>query len=308
MKTINKAHLYSVYFAPRGRERLLALGEEFSHRHLTYSDKLIGIVGDAGSGKSLIIKGMFPGLSLSNDDDTIDPAKIMQVRNDLDYNFRTSTYHLDMRFQMAFTQMYEIIDFVKGALNNGRRVIIEHFDLLYPALKINADIIIGIGEEIIVTRPNLFGPLPKDIYNVVFTSVQNRKMAHTAEDLTTLVLMKDYKIPFKLTNGDVRGGFVLSFNSLPEIDLDELEEKVNILIEQGLDVCYYNEDHIKIGDEVIHCTGPRIHVRNTSDVVNFKLLKEIKYDYQNDIYALVGIVGEREHEAEDLNKIMREAL
>ena len=57
----------SQYYAPRGRERLMFLGEQIAQKHLHYSDSLIGIVGDAGSGKSSLINGMFPGLELSND-------------------------------------------------------------------------------------------------------------------------------------------------------------------------------------------------------------------------------------------------
>ncbi|MEA4948993.1 MAG: alanine-tRNA synthetase second additional domain-containing protein, partial [Petrimonas sp.] len=102
----------SQYFAPRGKERLMFLGEQISHRHLNYSDRLIGIVGDAGAGKSSLIKGMFPGLQLSNDDDIVNPRKIMQVRNSLLEVEDATTFHIDVRFQMAFTQMYEIVDYV----------------------------------------------------------------------------------------------------------------------------------------------------------------------------------------------------
>ena len=141
-RTLNDSLIYSLYFAPRGRERILALGEQISLRHLSYHDKLIGIVGDAGSGKSLIVKGMFPGMTLSNDDDGLDPRKMMMMRDLQDYQYENTSYHIDLRFQMAFAQMYQIVDFVRGALKNGRRVIVEHFDLLYPYLKINADILI----------------------------------------------------------------------------------------------------------------------------------------------------------------------
>ncbi|WP_434779641.1 hypothetical protein [Neisseria sp. Ec49-e6-T10] len=312
MDTVDQNHIYSVYFAPRGRERLLLLGEQLAHLHLSYRDRLIGIIGDAGSGKSLIVKGVFPGVSLSNDDDGISAEKIMRVRNSgLDHDFRTATYHIDMRFQMAFTQVYEIVDFVKGALANGRRVIVEHFDLLYPALKINADMIIGIGEEIIVTRPNMFGPLPKDIYNVVIPSLQKRKMAHSAEDLTAYVLQKDYQIPFnelKVLNSDVRGGFVLNFPEALNIDLQELENKVKNLMSQDLDISYYDENHIQIGySEIIPCTGPRIHVHNTSDIINFRLLKEFKFDKHSGRYALVGVAGNKNNaDSEDFNQINKE--
>lgn len=308
MKDLNRAHLYSIYFAPRGRERLLNIGEQLGQIHLSYRDKLIGIVGDAGSGKSLIIKGMFPGLSLTNDDDQINSFEIMQVRNDLDADYSKTTYHLDMRFQMAFTQMFEIVDFVKGALAKGRRVIIEHFDLLYPALNIKADIIFGIGAEILVTRPNMFGPLPKDVYDIVFKSLRNRKMAHTAEDLTTLVLMNDYKIKFKLLNSDVRKGFVLNFKDKPDILIEDIEQKVKQLIEKDLDVFYYNEDHIKIGEHILSCSGPRIHLRTTGDIEDFHLVKEYKFDVETNMYCLIGIINSVDFDEKDLNKIRSEAL
>ncbi len=311
MQNLRQSLVYAVYFAPRGRERLLALGEELSQRHLSFNDKLVGIVGDAGSGKSLIIRGMFPGLTLSNDDDGIDTHKIMQVRRelDLDTSFRNSTYHLDMRFQMAFTQMFEIVDFVKGALDRGRRVIIEHFDLLYPFLHINADIMLGIGEEIIVTRPTIFGPLPKDLYNIVFNSLKKRRMTHTAEDLTMLVLKRHYDLPGQVVHGEVRGGFVFRCNLQPDIDIYEVEEKVKGLIDIDLDVSYYDENHILLGEnEIIPCTGPRIHVRSTGEIENFNLIKDWRYDQRAEAYCLVGMVGESEFEQDDLNRIKGEQL
>ena len=308
MDAITVQHIYSVYFAPRGRERLMSLGEQLAHLHLSYKDRLIAIIGDSGSGKSLIIKGLFPGVALSNDDDLIAMDKVMQVRpQDLDHDFKVATYHIDVRFQMAFTQMYEIVDFVKGALEHGRRVIVEHFDLLYPSLGINADILIGIGEEIVVTRPTLFGPLPKDIYNVVIPSLQKRKMAHTAEDLTAYVLQEMSEIPFrsfKNINSDVRGGFVLNFPLKLEVDLRQVESRVKELIAQELDIGYYDENHIQIGDSIIiPCTGPRIHVRNTSEIEHFRLLQEFKYDKSTGRYALVGDITNRVLDSEDFNVI-----
>ena len=276
-------------------------------RHLTHEDRLIGVVGDAGSGKSLIVKGMFPGLTLSNDDDGLDPRKMMMMRDTFDFEYTSVAYHIDMRFQMAFAQVHQIVDFVKGALSKGRRVIVEHFDLLYPLLNINADIMIGVGEEVMVTRPDLFGPLPKDIYDIVYSSLKKRKMAHTAEDLTTLVLMKDYDIAFQVLNSDVRSGFVLNFEQKPNIDLPILEEKVQELIDQHLDVSYYDENHIKVGEDIImKCTGPRMHVRNTSEIKNFHLVKELPFDRQLELYSLVGIVDRSHFDVENLNSIARE--
>ena len=208
----------SQYYAPRGRERLMFLGEQIAHKHLHYSDSLIGIVGDAGSGKSSLINGMFPGLELSNDDDIINPRKIMQVRELMQDVPDAGTYHLDMRFQMAFTQMYEIVDFVKKVLKNKRRIVIEHFNLLYEALGMNADIIVGIGEEIIVTRPTIFGPIPQSIYEIVHQSLTYRKMAHTAEEAVVQVLESEFGISTDdFFSSDMRNGFVLKFSKEPKL-------------------------------------------------------------------------------------------
>lgn len=307
MKLIRQAMIYSLYFAPRGRDRLLAMGEQLGLGHLSYEDRLIGIVGDSGSGKSLIIRGMFPGLELVNDDKAFNPSRLMQIRDALDNDFNCSTYHLDMRFQLAFTQMHEIADFVNTAVRRDRRVIVEHFDLLYPYLDCNADILIGIGEEIIVTRPSIFGPLPKDIYSIVFDSLKYRRMAHTAEDITALVLKKDYLVPYKFWNSDVRGGFVLHFAEKPDIDLEELEQKVQSIIDAKIPVSYLDDNHILVGEEKLSCTGSRIHINNTSEIENFHLIKEFRFDYQNDMYALAGMVGFREWDPVDLNRVTREA-
>ena len=43
--------LYSVYFAPRGYVRMTQMGMQIAQRHLHTFDRLIGIIGDAGSGR-----------------------------------------------------------------------------------------------------------------------------------------------------------------------------------------------------------------------------------------------------------------
>ena len=304
---IHTAAFYSVYFAPRGRERLLFLGEEISQRHLSFEDRLIGIIGDAGSGKSSLIKGMFPGLELVNDDEGLNPHKVMQMQMQIQNHFEglkeTSTFHLDMRFQTAFTQMHEIVTFVRNAIENGRRVIIEHFDILYPALKINAEIMIGIGEEILVTRPGVFGPLPKDISDLVHTSLKYRKMVHTAEDIATMILEREYNINHSWRNSDVRRGFVLVFDEKPDIDLAKLEARIRELIDMHLDVAYYDEDHIQIGDfEPVKCNGPRIHLKNTNEIEYFRLLNSYTYDRLNNTYSLVGLISSENQGDDDLNR------
>ncbi|MDR0512898.1 MAG: alanine-tRNA synthetase second additional domain-containing protein [Treponema sp.] len=300
---IHAVAFYSVYFAPRGRERLLFLGEQISQRHLTFSDRLIGVIGDAGSGKSSLIKGMFPGLELVNDDDRFDSHRVMHIMDYEDSMNETTTFHLDMRFQVAFTQMHEIVRFVKDALENDRRVIIEHFDLLYPALKMNAQIMIGIGEEIIVTRPGMFGPLPKDIYDIVHRSLKYRKMVHTAEDITAMLLTRKYNMTNRWQHSDVKRGFVLIFNEKPDLDIGELEADVKEIIDRHIDVAYFDDRHIKLGDfPPFGCSGPRIHLNNTKEIEDFRFSKDLTYDRLNGTYALVGLLGKDSRDIDNLNK------
>lgn len=70
-------------------------------------------------------------------------------------------------------------------------VIVEHFELIFPFLKRNADLLVGIGEEIIITRPNMFGPLPENIAKIVHKSVVYRKAAHTLEDCVCISWERD---------------------------------------------------------------------------------------------------------------------
>jgi tRNA A37 threonylcarbamoyladenosine biosynthesis protein TsaE len=296
---------YAVYFAPRGKQRLFNLGHQIAQRHLSPMDRLIGFIGDAGAGKSLLIKGMFPGLELSNDDDGVNVRPLPLLRN-MDRGFFSShTYHVDIRFESAFTQMYELADAIKQAVEQDKRVIVEHFDLIHPFLGMNAEILLGIGEEVIVTRPNIFGPLPRDIADIVFKSIKYRKMVHTAEDLTCKVLEEQFGMGHSQMHGDVRHGFVLEFSQKPDLSIEELEKKVRDYIDNQTDISYMDESHIRIGEnECFHCTGPRIHVRNTSDIENFQLIKEFKYDPMSKLYALVGLVGwERAADINDLNKL-----
>lgn len=295
----------SQYFAPRGKERLMFLGEQISHRHLNYNDQLIGIVGDAGAGKSSLIKGMFPGLQLSNDDDIVNPRKMMQVRNsmlDTEEVDDATTFHIDVRFQMAFTQLYEIIDYVNMLLERNRRVVIEHFNLLYPQIGRNADVIVGLGEEIIVARPSVFGPHPESIYQIVHESLRYRKMAHSAEDIATYVLqevfgMKDKKYFFS----DIRNGFVMKFFKKPDIDLEVLGRLIEEQIAKKMPISYYDENHVMYGDKIIPCDGPRFHVSNTSQIENFKLVDHFIYDPITNTHCLIGVVDKFTEDIENRN-------
>ena len=64
---MQNSHYYSVFFAPRGRDRIYDLGMHIAQMYLSPFDKLIGIIGEAGSGKSMLIKGArFRFLTLSS--------------------------------------------------------------------------------------------------------------------------------------------------------------------------------------------------------------------------------------------------
>lgn len=306
MQLSPEALMYAVYFAPRGKYRLLDLGYQIAQRHLSPTDRLIGFIGDAGAGKSLLIKGMFPGLELTNDDEGINTRPLPLLKHSERGFFNSHTFHVDVRFEMAFTQIHVIVDAIKSAFENDKRVIVEHFDLIYPYLGLNAEILIGIGEEVIVTRPNIFGPLPGDIADIVFKSIKYRKMAHTAEDLTCKVLEEEFELNHNRIHGDVKHGFLLEFQSIPQVDLQLLEDKVKEYINNNIDVCYSDEMHIKLGkSSIYHCTGPRIHVRNTGEIENFQIIKEFMYDPISKVYALVGLVGwEKAADITDLNKLI----
>ncbi|MBP1757629.1 MAG: lantibiotic transporter, partial [Firmicutes bacterium] len=276
---------------PRGKYRLIELGQIIAQHHLNPMDKLIGLIGDAGSGKSLLIKGMFPGLELTNDDEGINirPLPILAA-GDQGF-FSRHTYHLDIRFELAFTQMGTLVEAVKTAIDLNKRVVIEHFELIQPYLGLNAEILIGIGEEVIVTRPNIFGPLPQDISTIVFESIKYRKMAHTAEDLTGKILADQYGLGRTQIHSDVKNGFVLLFQQKPQINLAELERQVQQLIAASLDVQLNDENHIAIGEVLYPCSCPRIHVRNTGAIENFRLVREFIFNPIDKTYALVGLIG-----------------
>ena len=202
-----------------------------------------------------------------------------------------ASFHLDIRFMQGFLQMYEIAQFIRTLLDHKKRVIIEHFNLIHQTLGINADIIIGIGEEIIVTRPSVFGPLPESIYEIVHKSLKYRKMAHSAEEITRLVLQEDFNIGHDhYYFSDVRNGFVMKFYKKDDIDIEILEAKVKNIIEESLPIAYYDEDHIKIGEKVVDCDGPRLQVKNTSEIKNFSLVKELIHDPETNTYCLIGLV------------------
>ncbi len=302
---MNDRYLYGVYFAPRGVVRMTQMGMTISQRHLSPFDRLIGIVGEAGSGKSMLVKGMFPGLEMTNDDNGVNvrPLPLLSWNDDEGF-YSPHTYHLDIRFESAFTQMHELAEAIQGAVNKGRRVVVEHFDLVCGMMPYKADLLIGVGEEIVVTRPTIFGPEPQDVANVVFKSVKFRKMAHTAEDLTERALaLQGCKGSYQ--HGDVRHGFLLEFDDKPELDMQAVEQYVKTMIEEDLPVSFVDETHISIGDEPHQCTGPRMHVKTTGEIEGYSMLKELMYDEMSGKYLLVGLIGGADvRDLHDMNKLV----
>ncbi|MDD5482174.1 MAG: alanine-tRNA synthetase second additional domain-containing protein [Kiritimatiellae bacterium] len=286
--------IYAAYYAPRGRQRLYMVGAELSRRYLNPADLIIGIIGAEGSGKSTLIRGLFPGLELTNDDDGVNirPARLYDFTPD-DF-FAPHTFHIDVRYEAAFKQKFEIAEAINRAVARGRRVIIEHFDLIYKTLGYNAQIIFGIGEEIIVARPSVFGPFPAGIKSVVDKTIKYRLMAHSAEDITTYVLERDYNYKNPVMHSDVKHGFVINFAEKPEIDPAELEARVQDIIRRDVPIQASGENHIRIGEHEMVCTGTRTHVASSGRIENFRLLHEYKYHPIFKEYLLVGMVGRKE--------------
>ena len=139
MKDRQQSHILSSYFAPRGHHRMYALGMQLAQLYLSPFDMLIGVIGEAGSGKSALLRGLFPGLELTNDDDGVyvRPLPLLEQSGGF---FSPHTYHVDIRFENGFTQMSVLADAITEALQSGKRVIVEHFDLVYPLLGFNANL------------------------------------------------------------------------------------------------------------------------------------------------------------------------
>lgn len=285
-------HILSSYFAPRGHNRMYALGMQIAQLYLNPHDRLIGIIGEAGSGKSALIRGMFPGLELTNDDNGVYVRPLPLLEQDRGFAFfAPHTYHVDIRFENGFTQMATLAEAITEALEKGRRVVVEHFDLVYPFLGANANILIGVGEQVLVARPNIFGPEPEEIRDAVYKSLPYRLMAHTAEDLCEMCMTEHDRE--RCGHDDVRHGFAIYFpDTPPQIDIPALEAQVNAIIAENLPVGYVDDNHISVGDRVHKCNGPRIHVHRTGQIQNFRLMHHLIYDKFKRRYVLVGCVGE----------------
>lgn len=291
-KRMQQNNLYSIYLAPRGRVRMVDLGMQIAQQYLSPFDHIIGIIGEAGSGKSMLIKGMFPGLDLTNDDEGVNvrPLPLLDVYEKTFY--APHTYHVDIRFEAGMTPMIKLADAIMECVRLGRRVVVEHFEMVYPLLGRNADLLIGVGSEIIITRPSLFGPNPEDMAKIASASLPYRLMAHSAEDLCGYVMCSHNNDLYR--RADVRHGFIYQFDEEPTFDVAQVEAEVKELIRQDLPISYYDDNHIKIGDDIIvDCQAPRMHVKSTGCIEAFGLHKEIIYDKKWGYYMMIGQVGKK---------------
>jgi len=226
----HECNLYNFFFAPRGNLRMMELGMKITQMYLNPFDKIIGIIGAKDSGKSMLIKGMFPGIQTVEEDDEFEILNMPLLNSD-DVGFYTPrTFHVDARAAKKYVPLKDIAQAVLDVTSKNKRVIVEHFEILYPVLKRNADLLIGLGEEVLVTRPSLFGPLPNNIADIVFKSLIYRKMAHSAEDVFEYCV-KDMARPF-YTRSDIKHGFMINYKEKPNFDLYEIEEKIQEVIRQ----------------------------------------------------------------------------
>lgn len=289
----------AIYHAPRGRTRLYMLAAELSQKYLNPTDLLVGIIGAEGSGKSTLIKGLFPGLELTNDDDGINKPTSPVFDFDPTDFFSGHTFHLDVRYELAFHQMHDLVDAIKAVLAANRRVVVEHFDLLYRQLGFNAHILFGIGEEVRVYRPSVFGPSPLKVKQVAEENLKFRLMAHSAEDILGRILRDDYGYVPQQLHSEIHHGFIIGFDEPPTIDLVEVEGKVRDVIARDIEIAPGEGDHVLFDGEPFYCTGKRCHVKRSSQIVNFRLLKEYRFDPASRKYLMVGIVGQERIEVFD---------
>lgn len=270
----------------------MQLGNILAQRYLDPEDRLIGLIGEGGAGKSLLIRGMFPGLVLTNDDGGVNIRPLPLLRDYEDQIFRAHTYHVDARFELAFAQAWRLSDAIAKAVREDKRVVVEHFELLYPLVGLNAELLVGIGEDVVVARPNIFGPDPHQLAREVFASIVYRRMAHTAEDLTSIVL-EDMGLTRPEIHSDVKRGFVLEFREEPSVGLAlaAVESRVKEFIERDARIAYYDDEHIQVEELIYPCSGPRIHVRRAGEIKGFRLLPEFKLCPLTHLYLLAGLVG-----------------
>ncbi len=119
-------------------------------------------------------------------------------------------------------------------------------------------------------------------------------MAHSAEDITSYILARDYNYTPTELHSEVKHGFVIVFTEKPDFDIRELEQKILDIIHRDVKIQALDGEYIEIDGEKIYCTGKRIHVQSSARIEKFRLVKEFKYDPISKRYLLVGIVGKEQ--------------
>lgn len=175
----------------------------------------------------------------------------------------------------------------------------EHFNTLNQALGRNADLLIAIGEEIIVTRRRSLGHSHRCC---VHHSLRFRKMAHTAEEVTATVLYELYGLSMHdYYSADIRNGYVLKFNEKPNLDFDLVEERILEIIRENRQVDYYDDLHIRFGDVIIPLAPVLVYTCALRVRLTIFLHKELVYDervYQ--AHCLIGLIGDTPNHNHDL--------
>lgn len=86
-KTRSSTVIFTAPILPRAASRIFNLGIQLAQLYLSPFDQIIGVIGEAGSGKSVLIKGMFPGLELTNDDDGVNVRPLPILDQDAETGF-----------------------------------------------------------------------------------------------------------------------------------------------------------------------------------------------------------------------------
>jgi hypothetical protein len=93
---------------------------------------------------------------------------------------------------------------------------------------------------------------------------------------------------------------LLRFTKNIDLNFEALSKRIHQRLAENLDVHYLDENHIKIGDSVTPCSGPRLHLHNTSEVEGFSLVKGFVRDEKTDTWCLVGMLRPAEERADSL--------
>lgn len=87
---------------------MMELGMKITQMYLNPFDRIIGIIGAQDSGKSMLIKGMFPGIQTVDEDDEFEILN-MPLLNAEDVGFYTPrTFHVDVRAARKYVPLETI--------------------------------------------------------------------------------------------------------------------------------------------------------------------------------------------------------